>query len=255
MCPHFQSQGSLSELLSKSKAWPQLTERGRESFRRIAAWQCDETCIEMLVAFVKRRQTTITGQPPVPTPFDDVPIRAVDMDAMYAEEGDFNGMPLNNRGRYAAQTRNSSHVRDSDSPAPSFIISASNGAHHMKPAAADSVDYDEHRQRSSSRQRSSPSTNMMNNPRWQHDDIPKDKILEIYQRELAKLKEQEHEPAASLPTDDLLRGEVAPTRTSTASPSVDSHSAARAVRNAQSSSVFTSLRAHLPIVTQSQIDW
>ena len=29
----------------------------------------------------------------------------------------------------------------------------------------------------------------VNNPRWQHDDIPKDKIKEIYERELAKLKE------------------------------------------------------------------
>lgn len=43
-----QSQGSVSELLSKPKPWEKLTEKGKESFRRIQAWLSDESSIELL---------------------------------------------------------------------------------------------------------------------------------------------------------------------------------------------------------------
>lgn len=51
----FQSQGSLSELLSKPRHWSKLTDKGREAFRRIYAWLSDDEAIEMLCALSPRR--------------------------------------------------------------------------------------------------------------------------------------------------------------------------------------------------------
>jgi homeobox protein cut-like len=39
------SQGTVSELLSKPKSWDKLTEKGRESYRKMHAWANDEANI------------------------------------------------------------------------------------------------------------------------------------------------------------------------------------------------------------------
>ena len=52
---HFQSQGSLSELLSKPRHWSKLTDKGREAFRRIYAWLSDDKAIELLCSLSPRR--------------------------------------------------------------------------------------------------------------------------------------------------------------------------------------------------------
>lgn len=49
------SQGTVSELLSKPKPWDKLTEKGRDSYRKMHAWAADENCINLLKSLVPRK--------------------------------------------------------------------------------------------------------------------------------------------------------------------------------------------------------
>ncbi|RWS29864.1 hypothetical protein B4U80_09635, partial [Leptotrombidium deliense] len=49
------SQGTVSELLSKPKPWDKLTEKGRDSYRKMHAWAADENCIYLLKSLVPRK--------------------------------------------------------------------------------------------------------------------------------------------------------------------------------------------------------
>lgn len=49
------SQGTVSELLSKPKPWDKLTEKGRDSYRKMHAWAVDNKCIELLQSLVPRK--------------------------------------------------------------------------------------------------------------------------------------------------------------------------------------------------------
>lgn len=49
------SQGTVSELLSKPKPWDKLTEKGRDSYRKMHAWASDDHCIGILKSLVPRR--------------------------------------------------------------------------------------------------------------------------------------------------------------------------------------------------------
>lgn len=49
------SQGTVSELLSKPKPWDKLTEKGRDSYRKMHAWATDERCIYVLKGMVPRK--------------------------------------------------------------------------------------------------------------------------------------------------------------------------------------------------------
>ncbi len=49
------SQGTVSELLSKPKCWEKLTEKGRDSYRKMHAWAYDENAILMLKSLIPRK--------------------------------------------------------------------------------------------------------------------------------------------------------------------------------------------------------
>lgn len=49
------SQGTVSELLSKPKHWDKLTEKGRESYRKMHAWSLDESNVLALKAISPRK--------------------------------------------------------------------------------------------------------------------------------------------------------------------------------------------------------
>ena len=49
------SQGTVSELLSKPKHWDKLTEKGRESYRKMFSWSCSEQSINKLKAISPRK--------------------------------------------------------------------------------------------------------------------------------------------------------------------------------------------------------
>jgi homeobox protein cut-like len=49
------SQGTVSELLSKPKHWDKLTEKGRESYRRMHQWVRDGGNIAVLKAYAPKK--------------------------------------------------------------------------------------------------------------------------------------------------------------------------------------------------------
>lgn len=53
------SQGTVSELLSKPKSWDKLTEKGRESYRKMHAWATDDSNIMALKAISPKKGKVI----------------------------------------------------------------------------------------------------------------------------------------------------------------------------------------------------
>ena len=49
------SQGTVSELLSKPKPWDKLTEKGRDSYRKMHAWACDDNAILLLKSLIPKK--------------------------------------------------------------------------------------------------------------------------------------------------------------------------------------------------------
>lgn len=49
------SQGTVSELLSKPKPWDKLTEKGRDSYRKMHAWGCDEEAVMLLKSLIPKK--------------------------------------------------------------------------------------------------------------------------------------------------------------------------------------------------------
>lgn len=49
------SQGTVSELLSKPKPWDKLTEKGRDSYRKMHAWACDDNVVLLLKSLIPKK--------------------------------------------------------------------------------------------------------------------------------------------------------------------------------------------------------
>lgn len=49
------SQGTVSELLSKPKPWDKLTEKGRDSYRKMHAWGCDDNAVMLLKSLIPKK--------------------------------------------------------------------------------------------------------------------------------------------------------------------------------------------------------
>lgn len=49
------SQGTVSELLSKPKPWDKLTEKGRDSYRKMHAWSADEASVLLLKSLIPKK--------------------------------------------------------------------------------------------------------------------------------------------------------------------------------------------------------
>lgn len=49
------SQGTVSELLSKPKPWDKLTEKGRDSYRKMHGWACDENAVLLLKSLIPKK--------------------------------------------------------------------------------------------------------------------------------------------------------------------------------------------------------
>nr|XP_022900174.1 homeobox protein cut isoform X2 [Onthophagus taurus] len=56
------SQGTVSELLSKPKPWDKLTEKGRDSYRKMHAWSCDENAVLLLKSLIPKKDNFSTGK-------------------------------------------------------------------------------------------------------------------------------------------------------------------------------------------------
>ncbi|KAK0419832.1 hypothetical protein QR680_014353 [Steinernema hermaphroditum] len=156
-----QSQGSLSELLSKPRHWNKLTEKGREAFRRIYAWISDPQAIELLCSLSPRKVVT-----------PGVKIEHPDPESLWDT-----GIPIE-----PTLTIDTMKTEDSTFKPSSVKSEASTSSSSKSPSG-------------------STFTTSAKSNRWRHDDIPKEKIMHIFQNELAKLKEQESnlEKALSAP--------------------------------------------------------
>ncbi|ODN03175.1 Homeobox protein cut [Orchesella cincta] len=49
------SQGTVSELLSKPKPWDKLTEKGRDSYRKMHAWAADDASVMLLKSLIPKK--------------------------------------------------------------------------------------------------------------------------------------------------------------------------------------------------------
>lgn len=52
------SQGTVSELLSKPKPWDKLTEKGRDSYRKMHAWAADDASVLLLKSLIPKKGKT-----------------------------------------------------------------------------------------------------------------------------------------------------------------------------------------------------
>ncbi|CAJ0942709.1 unnamed protein product, partial [Mesorhabditis belari] len=143
-----QSQGSLSELLSKPRPWCKLTDKGREAFRRIYAWISDVTAVQLLCQISPRRIMS-----------DELRMEHPKPESLWEDDG-VNDLVSSPAPPIPQPKPKPEPINESPSP--------------PKPRP----------QPNGNAQRGASS-------RWRHDDIPKEKIMSIFQNELAKLKEQE----------------------------------------------------------------
>uniref|UniRef100_A0A158Q7Q3 Homeobox protein cut-like n=1 Tax=Elaeophora elaphi TaxID=1147741 RepID=A0A158Q7Q3_9BILA len=151
------SQGSLSELLSKPRHWNKLTDKGREAFRRMYGWVSDPKAIELLCNISPRRTQ------PVGLIEIEVPSREILWDQQ--------AVSLAAVSRYNADDALDLFVQKQSSRVTSSDL--------------------KQRDRLSTAAGNSANSVVQRTSRWRHDDIPKEKIMKIYKRELALLREQE----------------------------------------------------------------
>ncbi|VDN35709.1 unnamed protein product, partial [Cylicostephanus goldi] len=158
----FQSQGSLSELLSKPRHWSKLTDKGREAFRRIYGWISDAEAVDLLCSLSPRRVWPSEVRIEHPSPES---LWESNSALLPPEEPDENSF------KRAASAREDQ-----------YLLAGTNQA-----ANAGST---------------------TRNSRWRHDDIPKEKIMSIFQTELAKLREQESTLERAIATRSFGGGHV-----------------------------------------------
>ncbi|XP_050501950.1 homeobox protein cut isoform X2 [Diabrotica virgifera virgifera] len=143
------SQGTVSELLSKPKPWDKLTEKGRDSYRKMHAWACDENAILLLKSLIPKKG--VKSEPGM-TPY---------------------GRP------------------DNDHPEDRLvhILNDPNFHQHMKqPPPEDSHSNEDSKSPQGCSSPFSRDSSMNKRlKKYENDDISQDKVVRIYQEELAKL--------------------------------------------------------------------
>ncbi|XP_017781888.1 PREDICTED: homeobox protein cut isoform X2 [Nicrophorus vespilloides] len=138
------SQGTVSELLSKPKPWDKLTEKGRDSYRKMHAWACDDHAVMLLKSLIPKKGKEIPtfGRP----------------EADLTEE------------RLAHILNEASHLQMKNQMEDSHSNEDSKSPHGQcqSPFSKDS---------SQNRRLK----------KYENDDISQEKVMKIYQEELAKL--------------------------------------------------------------------
>ncbi|CAH1970420.1 unnamed protein product [Acanthoscelides obtectus] len=148
------SQGTVSELLSKPKPWDKLTEKGRDSYRKMHAWACDENAILLLKSLIPKKDNfsstgkSESGMPP----FTGSDLTEERLAHILNEANQFQQIK-----QQPLQHEDSRSNEDSKSP---------HGC--GSPFSRDS------------------SLNKKLK-KYENDDIPQEKVVRIYQEELAKL--------------------------------------------------------------------
>ncbi|XP_023946111.1 homeobox protein cut isoform X3 [Bicyclus anynana] len=146
------SQGTVSELLSKPKPWDKLTEKGRDSYRKMHAWACDEAAIMLLKSLIPKKVGMKDGS--AGTGFG-------------RSEGDGD--------ERLAHMLEASHLMKTPTGQPNNDDSRSN------------EDSSSPRTQCPSPFSNKDSSQNRRLKKYENDDIPQEKVVRIYQEELAKI--------------------------------------------------------------------
>ncbi|CAG9791658.1 unnamed protein product [Diatraea saccharalis] len=146
------SQGTVSELLSKPKPWDKLTEKGRDSYRKMHAWACDEAAVMLLKSLIPKKVGTKDGSTTgFGRPDGEGEERLVHI---LNEASHFMKTPT-------GQTNNDDSRSNEDSSSPRTQC----------PSPSSNKDSSQNRRLK----------------KYENDDIPQEKVVRIYQEELAKI--------------------------------------------------------------------
>ncbi|XP_071034811.1 homeobox protein cut-like 1 isoform X2 [Parasteatoda tepidariorum] len=183
------SQGTVSELLSKPKPWDKLTEKGRDSYRKMHAWASDDKCIGMLKSLVPRR-----GKDCIGSTGNSGGLSSYKNDDQGAEER-------------IAQILNEAQMammKQQEQKSPSSLP---NGDNRSVDSSDDlRNDSDSKYNLGNSRDNLSNSDKSFRRSRkYENDDIPQEMVARIYQEELAKLIGQRVEEGFRTPRDQFER--------------------------------------------------
>ncbi|KAK8378110.1 hypothetical protein O3P69_018818 [Scylla paramamosain] len=169
------SQGTVSELLSKPKCWDKLTEKGRDSYRKMHAWATDENAIYLLKSLIPKKGAKECG-----TPFRGPDETVTEERIQHILSEASRAMTSTSVPAQGGQQDQDSRSTDSKSPASS--------THSPSPLSRDA-----RRIR-----------------KFDNDDMPQEKVAKIYQDELMKLMSRPQEPPLPLPRDPQYPGILFP---------------------------------------------
>ncbi|XP_045469300.1 homeobox protein cut isoform X3 [Harmonia axyridis] len=161
------SQGTVSELLSKPKPWDKLTEKGRDSYRKMHAWACDDNAIMTLKSLIPKKDSFSSGKE--------------------------TGIPNYGRPEGDLTDERLAHI----------LNEASQYNQHIKQNPDDSHSNDSKSPHGCSSPYSRDHSQNRRMKKYENDDIPQEKVVRIYQEELVKLMGRRMEdlrnPAGNFP--------------------------------------------------------
>ncbi|XP_037914794.1 homeobox protein cut isoform X3 [Hermetia illucens] len=202
------SQGTVSELLSKPKPWDKLTEKGRDSYRKMHAWGCDDNAVLLLKSLIPKKDSGMPqyGRPDEGMSDDRIAhILSEASNLMKTPQGHSQASHLQQQQVQQAQQQ---QQQQAAAAAQHFQQAAAAAA------AAAAVQQQQHAQQQSQQQPlhqnsvgqedshsnedSKSPPNQSTSPffkdsmqrrmkKYDNDDISQDKVARIYQEELAKL--------------------------------------------------------------------
>ncbi|XP_055677752.1 homeobox protein cut isoform X9 [Lutzomyia longipalpis] len=154
------SQGTVSELLSKPKPWDKLTEKGRDSYRKMHAWGCDDNAVLLLKSLIPKKDSAM---PPYGRPEDSMTDERIahilNEASNLMKPGPGHHPPGMNQHPPMGQQQEDTRSND-DSKSP-----------HNQCTSPFSKDSSQNRRLK----------------KYENDDIPQEKVARIYHEELTKL--------------------------------------------------------------------
>ncbi|XP_059622162.1 homeobox protein cut isoform X4 [Phlebotomus argentipes] len=150
------SQGTVSELLSKPKPWDKLTEKGRDSYRKMHAWGCDDNAVLLLKSLIPKKDSAM---PPYGRPEDSM-----------TDE------------RIAHILSEASNLMKTPGQQPPMSQSSMG---HQEDTHSNEDSKSPHNQCTSPFSKDSSQNRRLK--KYENDDIPQEKVARIYHEELSKL--------------------------------------------------------------------
>lgn len=180
------SQGTVSELLSKPKPWDKLTEKGRDSYRKMHAWASDDFCVFMLKSLVPKKGKE-AGGPNAPCRQEDAAaeeriaqILSEAQQAMITPKKERSPAPGSGVSSGTQQQNGSADESHAESDGDADNHSTASGGAPQNLSSGGSVGGGCSAGKDAKR----------SSRKYENDDIPQEMVARIYQEELAKLMGQ-----------------------------------------------------------------